>query len=83
MMAFMIFDIRPGAEEDILKALENDEAVRDIYVIAGEHDLVTIVSVPEFNAIYEWLVKARQLPSVEHIKCYLCMDSIAPRKTQR
>ncbi len=83
MMAFMIFDIRPGAEEDILKALENDEAVRDIYVIAGEHDLVTIVSVPEYNAIYEWLVKARQLPSVEHIKCYLCMDSIAPRKTQR
>ncbi|MFB0560265.1 MAG: Lrp/AsnC ligand binding domain-containing protein [Candidatus Lokiarchaeia archaeon] len=76
MMAFMIFDIRPGAEEGVLKALENDKAVRDIYVIAGEHDLVTIVSVPEFNAIYKWLVKARQLPNVEHIKCYLCMDSI-------
>ena len=34
-MAFMIFDIRPGAELEVLKALENDEAVRDIYVIAG------------------------------------------------
>lgn len=82
-MAFMIFDIKPGAEQEVLKALEEDEAVRDIYVIAGEHDLVTIVSLPEYNAIYEWLVKARQLPSVIHIKCYLCMDTIAPRKTQK
>ncbi|MBS7251694.1 MAG: Lrp/AsnC ligand binding domain-containing protein [Candidatus Jordarchaeaceae archaeon] len=83
MMAFMIFDIRPGAELEVLKALENDEAVRDIYVIAGEHDLVTIVSLPEYNAIYEWLVKARQLPNVEHIKCYLCMDSITGKKVHK
>ncbi len=79
----MIFDIRPGAEEEVLKALESDEAVRDIYVIAGEHDLVTIVSLPEYNAIYEWLVKTRQLPKVTHIKCYLCMGSLSPRKTQK
>ncbi|MHA1578757.1 MAG: Lrp/AsnC ligand binding domain-containing protein [Candidatus Freyarchaeota archaeon] len=80
-MAFMIFDLEPGAEQEVLEALEKDEAVRDIYIIAGEHDLITIVRLPEYNTIYEWLVKARQLPNVKHIKCYLCMDSITPIKT--
>ncbi|WXG41068.1 MAG: Lrp/AsnC ligand binding domain-containing protein [Candidatus Freyarchaeum deiterrae] len=83
MLAFMIFDIAPGAEKEILETLEGDEAVRDIYVIAGEHDLVTIVSLPEYNSAYEWLAKTRTLPSVKHIKCYLCMDTIFPRKIQK
>lgn len=83
MMAFMIFDIAPGAEKEVLEALEKDEAVRDIYVIAGEHDLVTIVNLPEYNAIYEWLSKTRTLPNVKHIKCYLCTDDIIPKRVQR
>ena len=83
MLAFMIFDITPGAEKRVLEALENDEAVRDIYVIAGEHDLVTLVNFPEYDAVYEWLSKTRALPNVKHIKCYLCMDTIVPRKVQK
>jgi len=82
-LAFMIFDIAPGAEKDVLEALERDEAVRDIYVIAGEHDLVTIVNLPEYDSVYEWLGKARTLPNVNHIKCYLCMDTITSRNVKK
>lgn len=52
MRSFMIFDVRPGFEEWVISVLKKDRNVKRIYVIAGEHDLISIVDFPDYDSLY-------------------------------
>ena len=70
----MIFDVRPGFEEWVISVLKKDRNVKRIYVIAGEHDLISIVDFPDYDSLYNWLLEMRRVQGVEHIKSYIVID---------
>ncbi|MHA1608141.1 MAG: Lrp/AsnC ligand binding domain-containing protein [Candidatus Freyarchaeota archaeon] len=70
----MIFDVRPGFEEWVISVLKKDRNVKRIYVIAGEHDLISIVDFPDYDSLYNWLLETRRVQGVEHIKSYIVID---------
>ncbi|MHA1632289.1 MAG: Lrp/AsnC ligand binding domain-containing protein [Candidatus Freyarchaeota archaeon] len=74
MRSFMIFDVRPGFEEWVISVLKKDRNVKRIYVIAGEHDLISIVDFPDYDSLYNWLLEMRRVQGVEHIKSYIVID---------
>ncbi|MHA1712099.1 MAG: Lrp/AsnC ligand binding domain-containing protein [Candidatus Freyarchaeota archaeon] len=74
MRSFMIFDVRPGFEEWVISVLKKDRNVKRIYVIAGEHDLISIVDFPDYDSLYNWLLETRRVQGVEHIKSYIVID---------
>ncbi len=74
MRSFMIFDVRPGFEEWVISVLKKDRNVKRIYVIADEHDLISIVDFPDYDSLYNWLLETRRVQGVEHIKSYIVID---------
>jgi len=74
--AYLLMDIEPGKEREVLETIKLSEHVESAYILFGEYDIITKIKCDDENQLGECVNKLRKLESVGEVEVLEVADVV-------
>lgn len=74
LLAFLVVNVEPGAEDRVLDSLKKLSHVKEAYVTWGVYDIMAKIETKDQNDLKGSITGIRQLPSIKNTLTLLVTD---------